>query len=77
MNSTKNSPSDASIEASTSSVSVNQSGRGANRPEIRRVIIVRTWQMTTCGWLLGSSTHRINKKGLMWLEELRIEHIFD
>ena len=34
--------------------------------------------MTTCGQPMGSSTHnQTNKKGLMWLEELKIEHIFD
>ena len=26
---------------------------------------------------MGSSTHQRNKKGLMWLEELKIEHICD
>ena len=26
---------------------------------------------------MGSSTHQTNKKGLMWLEELKIEHICD
>ena len=33
--------------------------------------------MTTCERLMGSSTHQRNKKGLMWLEELKIEHICD
>ena len=56
---------------------LNAYGRGANRPEIRGAIVARTRQMTTCGWLSGSSTHGIIKKGLMWLEGLQIEHICD